>query len=89
MIHIKIFGKHNCDACNSTKQKFKIFLEKWDKTKEVKIDFYDLDTAEGLTEGTMTDATDIPSTIILKDEIEVRRWNGEVPLSKEFKDIFF
>ncbi len=88
MITIKIFGKQNCDACKSTKEKFDLFLQKWDKKSNVDIQFYDLDTVEGLTEGAMLDATDVPSTIIEKDGVEVGRWQGKVPLSKEFKAIF-
>ena len=88
MIVIKIFGKKNCDACKSTKQKFDLFLEKWDAKGDVEMKFYDLDTVEGLTEGAMNDATDVPSTIIEKNGVEVARWTKKVPLSKDFKEIF-
>ena len=88
MILVKIFGKQDCDACKSTKQKFNLFLEKWEKKDDVKVEFYDLDTVAGLTEGVMSDATDVPSTIIEKDGVEVARWNGKVPLSQDFKEYF-
>jgi len=88
MINIKIFGKQNCDACKSTKDKFNIFLDKWEKKDDVKIIFFDLDTVEGLTEAAMLDATDVPTTIIEKDGLEIGRWQKKVPLSKDFKDLF-
>lgn len=88
MIIIKIFGKQDCDSCHSTQEKFELFLKKWDKKTDVKIKFFDLDTVEGLTHGAMLDATEVPSTVIEKDGVEVARWIGKVPLSKEFKDIF-
>lgn len=88
MMNIKIFGKQNCDACKSTKEKFNIFLDKWEKKEDVVITFFDLDTVEGLTEGAMLDATDVPTTIIEKDGQEVARWQKKVPLSKDFKELF-
>ena len=39
MILVKIFGKQDCDACKSTKQKFNLFLEKWEKKDDVKVEF--------------------------------------------------
>jgi thiol-disulfide isomerase/thioredoxin len=87
-MNIKIFGKQNCDACKSTKEKFNIFLDKWEKKEDVVITFFDLDTVEGLTEGAMLDATDVPTTIIEKDGQEVARWQKKVPLSKDFKELF-
>ena len=50
MIKIKIFGKKDCSACESTKEKFAFFLDKWSLSNEIKMIFYDLDTLEGLTE---------------------------------------
>lgn len=88
MIDIKIFGKQNCDSCESSKEKFVLFLEKWDKKDMAKITFFDLDTVEGLTTGAMLDATDVPTTVLEKDGVEIARWQGKVPLSQEFKKFF-
>lgn len=88
MMIIKIFGKQNCDACKGTKYKFNIFLEKWGKKDDVEMKFFDLDTVEGLTEGAMLDATDVPTTIIEKDGVEMGRWQGKVPASADFKELF-
>ena len=88
MIIIKIFGKQNCDACKSTKEKFNIFLDKWEKKGDVEMKFFDLDTVEGLTEAAMLDATEVPTTIIEKDGVEVAKWQKKVPLSKDFKEFF-
>lgn len=88
MFTINVFGKSGCDACKSTKEKFEVFLSHWDKRDQATIVFYDLDTVEGLTEGSMRGATDVPTTIIEKDGTEVARWEKKVPLSKDFKEYF-
>ncbi len=88
MILIKIFGKQNCDACKNTKEKFNLFLSKWESKEKIEIKFIDLDTVDGLTEGAMDDATDVPTTIIERDGKEIARWRGKVPLSQEFKPFF-
>jgi glutaredoxin len=88
MLTIKIFGKQGCDACKSTKEKFDVFLSHWEKKDAAKVEFYDLDTVEGLTEGSMVGATDVPTTIIEQDGKEMVRWEKQVPLSKDFKQYF-
>jgi arsenate reductase-like glutaredoxin family protein len=88
MFKIKIFGKQNCDACKNTKEKFNLFLNQWNKKDLAEIEFFDLDTIEGLTEANFLDATNVPTTIIEQDGKEIKRWAGVVPLSKDFREIF-
>ncbi|MFH1715280.1 MAG: hypothetical protein ABH857_03690 [Elusimicrobiota bacterium] len=88
MVTVKIFGKQNCDLCKKVKEKFDVFLAHWEKKDGVNITFYDLDTPEGLVEGAMLNATDVPTTIIEKDGSEVARWEKKSPVSQEFRGFF-
>lgn len=85
---IKIFGKNDCSACTATKQKFEFFLKKWDLKNSAEIVFYDLDTVDGLVEGSLLNAMDVPTTILEKEGEEVARWEKAVPTSLEFKKHF-
>ncbi len=88
MMKIKIFGKKGCGGCEATKSKFETFLSKWG-VKDAEIIFYDMDTIDGLTEASLYNATDIPTTVIEDEEDkEVIRWAGRVPTSQEFKGFF-
>ena len=87
-IKIKIFGKKDCQACKSVKEKFAFFLSKWTFSKDVNLIFYDLETLEGLTEAATLNALEAPTTIIEKDEQEVARWEKIVPQSQDFKKYF-
>ncbi len=84
-MEIKIFGKKDCNLCESTKKKVDFFINKWEMKDKVKIIFYDMDSVDGLTEGAMLDATEIPTTIVFKDDNEIARWVKEVPESEELK----
>ncbi|MFH1857069.1 MAG: thioredoxin family protein [Candidatus Omnitrophota bacterium] len=80
----KIFGKKNCAKCKSAKQKLEFFLSKWE-VKNISLDFYDMDTIDGLSEGALHDVLKIP-TIILEAAGDIKaRWEGEIPKSEEIK----
>lgn len=85
---IKIFGKTGCSACTATKEKFEFFLKKWDLENSAEIVFHDLDTVNGLVEGSLQNALDIPTTILEKNGREIARWEKTVPMSSEFKEHF-
>ncbi len=87
MFKIKIFGKKDCEACQGTKEKFRLFLENLENKNLALMEFFDLDTVDGLLEGTMLDAVNPPTTIIENDGKEIKRWVGKVPLSKEIQEI--
>lgn len=82
---IDVYGKPGCAKCESTKAKLSHFLKKWDAEQTVTLEFFDMDTADGLTHGVMNDVYDtIPVTIILGDnESPVARWEGDVPPSDD------
>lgn len=81
---LKIFGKQNCAKCKSTKQKLEFFLDKW-KLENVSLDFYDMDTIDGLSEGALHDVLKIPTVILELDGAVKARWEGEIPKSEEIK----
>ena len=80
---IKVFGKPNCAKCKTTKNKLEFFLPKWNVSNQVKMSFYDMDTVDGLAEGAFYDVDNIPTTVVEKDGKEIKRWELEVPPSKE------
>lgn len=88
-IQVKVFGKPGCEYCQTTVKKFETFFGRWniDESK-VKLSFFDMETVDGLAEGAFYGVTSIPSTVIEKDKDVLKRWDGAVPLSEEFKEIF-
>lgn len=87
-MRVKIFGKKDCNLCKASLKKFQFFLDKWELTERIEINFYDLDTVEGLTEGSLLDALEVPTIILEKDGLEIARWEKRVPRSDEFGEIF-
>ena len=81
---IKVFGKKNCAKCSTTKNKIAHYLKKNNDLPETLLEFYDLDTVDGMTEGAYSDVLKIPTTIIEKDENVLARWDGEVPNTVDF-----
>jgi len=84
---VKIFGKKECNLCKASLRKFQFFLDKWELAERVQLVFYDLDTVDGLTEGSLLDALEVPTIVLEKDGVEVARWEKEVPRSDEFGKI--
>ena len=81
---IKIFGKQNCAKCETTKNKINHYLKKNTSLLSVPLEFYDLDTIDGMAEGAYNDVLKIPATIIEKNGKILVRWDGEVPKTDEF-----
>ncbi|MGB3480559.1 MAG: hypothetical protein WBB67_15560, partial [bacterium] len=48
------------------------------------IEYYDMETLDGLTEGAFHEVSDIPTVIIFDDKNELTRWVKQPPISKEF-----
>ncbi len=87
-MQIKIFGKKTCSACKSAREKFEFFLNRWKISDRARITFYDLDTIDGLAEGSYYNVREIPTTVLEKESREITRWTKKVPLSREFKKYF-
>lgn len=85
---IEVFGKQNCELCESAKKKIGVLLDRWDMADQVQVVFQDMDTAEGGAEGDFYDVFEIP-TVLVKDGSEVvGRWEDKKgPPSGELKEI--
>lgn len=76
-MEIKLFGTKLCPGCNTAVKRVNEAVKEC--SDEVKIDYYDMETVDGLTEGALNEVMKIP-TIILSERGElVARWNGDVP----------
>ena len=80
-----IFGKTGCARCKSTKNKVTHLLARWGVSGNVNMDFVDLDTIDGLAEGSFHDVFDVPVTIVKREGTQVARWDGIVPDSQELR----
>ena len=88
-LEVKVFGKPDCEFCKTTMKKFETFFGRWEiDPAKVKLDFFDMETVDGLAEGAFYSVTKIPSTVIEQQSEVLARWDGQVPLSNEFKDHF-
>ena len=86
---VKVFGKPGCEYCKTTVKKFETFLGRWNiNESQVKLSFFDMETVDGLAEGAFYSVIKIPSTVIEKDSSVLKRWDGIVPLSEDFKEFF-
>ena len=82
---IEVFGKQNCAICQSTKKKLSHFLDKWGFAEKVPLDFFDMETVDGLAEGAFRDVTEIPTTIVSDEGSPLARWDGGIPPSEDLK----
>ena len=88
-LEVKVFGKPGCEFCKTTVKKFETFFSRWQIDQDrVKLAFFDMETVDGLAEGAFYSVTKIPSTVIENRDGVVARWDGQVPLSEEFKGFF-
>ena len=88
-MEVKVFGKPGCEFCKTTVKKFETFFSRWGiKPADIKLSFFDMETVDGLAEGAFYSVDKIPSTVIEKDNDILARWDGQVPLSEEFKGHF-
>ena len=83
MVKIWVFGKKNCAACQTTKNKFNHFIEKYELSNKAELSFFDMETIDGLSEGA---DNDVLKTIFRDDENNVlARWDGEVPNRQDYE----
>ena len=87
-VEIKVFGKPGCEFCKTSVKKFDTFLNHWDIKEKVPLNFYDMETVDGMAEGAFYSVTKIPATVIEKNGEMLARWDGKVPLSEDFKQYF-
>ena len=82
---LKIFTKLDCPNCPAAKK-----IGKQLEKKGAKIDWFDLDEEEGLSEAVYFDVLSTPSFIITDEsDSEIKAWRGDLPtadaLLKELK----
>jgi thiol-disulfide isomerase/thioredoxin len=83
---VKIFGKKGCAKCETTKNKFSFFLQKHNCHDKIRLEFYDMDTVEGMAEGAYYDVLKVPTTLIEKEDNVIAKWEGDIPETDEFKN---
>jgi thiol-disulfide isomerase/thioredoxin len=82
MKKVFIFGKPTCSVCKDTRAKIEYFKKK--EQFDAQIEYYDMETVDGLTEGAYYEVSDIPTVIVLDEKNELVRWVKKPPVSKEF-----
>ncbi len=83
-MRIDVYGKPDCARCKSTKAKIGHYLNKWGLTDSVKVEFVDMDTADGMAMGAFNDVGQIPVTIVYDDhDQKTARWDEVVPPSED------
>jgi len=88
-MEVKVFGKPGCEYCKTTVKKFETFFGRWNiEESRARLSFFDMETVDGLAEGAFYSVIKIPSTVIEESGNVLKRWDGVVPLSEEFKEIF-
>lgn len=84
---LKIFTQSNCPKCPAAKKLGKE-TEKL-RNPEIKVEYYDVSTINGLAEASFYTVLSTPGLILCDNQgKEIKGWRGEVPSEKEIiKDI--
>ncbi len=82
MKKVYVFGKKTCPLCKDTYEKLCYFKEKENFSAEIR--YFDMDTVDGLTEGSFYEVSDIPTVVIVDDDQEIVRWTKKPLISQEF-----
>lgn len=85
-VKIKMFGKKDCDVCKMAVEKLNKFLSSMN-SELLTMNYYDLDTLDGLTEAAVHVAFDVPTIIVeTANGKEIKRWKN-VPPEEEIKNV--
>ncbi|HAJ33850.1 MAG TPA: hypothetical protein DCK79_10925 [Candidatus Atribacteria bacterium] len=77
---IKIFWQKNCPHCPEAKNTGKQ-LE-----KEAEVQYFDVDTVDGLAEASYYDIASTPSIVVLdNNDNEIKIWRGKTPRLEEIR----
>jgi len=85
-MRIKLFGKNECGKCQSTKNKIQFLIAKLEAEDKIDFCYHDVDTVDGMAELAYHDVSQIPTTILEKEDEVIGRWEGEVPHSQTLKE---
>lgn len=78
---IKIFWQKNCPHCPEAKNTGKQ-LE-----KEAEVQYFDVDTFDGLAEASYYDIASTPSIVVLdNNDNEIKIWRGKTPRLEEIRE---
>ena len=78
---IKIFWQKNCPHCPEAKNTGKQ-LE-----KEAEVQYFDVDTVDGLAEASYYDIASTPSIVVLDNsDNEIKIWRGKTPRIEEIRE---
>jgi hypothetical protein len=87
-MRLEVFGKINCAKCKSAKERLAHLLSKDGLAATASLQFFDLDTVEGMAEGAFSDVFQVPTVILRSDEGDVAaRWDGKAPLTTEVQAV--
>ncbi len=81
---IIIFGKPGCSVCQKVKEKMEYFSE---KETPIAIDYFDVETVDGLAESAYRGIPEIPTVILMDDDKEIKRWVQSAPIFSELKEL--
>jgi glutaredoxin len=82
MGRVKIFISSSCPKCPSAKR-FGFLLQQ----KGFRVDYFDIESAEGLAEATFYNVKAVPAFLIEEEERIIGRWIGEIPSLKEIESL--
>jgi glutaredoxin len=73
-VKIEIFWQENCPNCTKAKDLGKILAE------ELEVQYYDVDTVDGLSEACLYQVMSTPTIILVSEnKEEIESWRGMVP----------
>lgn len=76
-MEIKLFGREMCHGCKVVKEEILSLIEQGDS--KVRFNYYDLDTVDGLAEGSFYEVQQVPTILILNNDKVLERFSGELP----------
>lgn len=82
---LTIFGKKDCPACRQAKEKVEYYLARWQV--DIPLEYYDMETTDGLALGAYHDIIEVPTVLAEEDGKELGRWVKFPPLSEELKTL--
>lgn len=74
-----LFGKNDCPVCDETRKVIQSYIDEPSVRSDLIVLHFDLDTADGLVEGSLHNALEVPTTILEWRGEEMARWEKEAP----------
>ncbi len=82
-MEIDVYGKEDCVKCEEAKKTLTEVLSKGKLADKVPLNYFDMESVDGMAEGAFNDVLKIPTVIIKKSGDKIRRWDGDVPDTAE------